>query len=206
MAENTDPAGEVIQVVMRERQGRSLGLWEQLRGCYHPDSRVTTSGFDGNGAEFAEASAAGYTPGLRVVNRMSPPIVRLKGERAVVEAPSTTITWFPIDGVEALLTSYMLLVYRLERRTGEWRIRSLNAINQADTLEPAVPGTALKVDQDRLDGFRWSYRYLCYHASLHGRTIADDLYGDDRPEAANAFLAWTHQWLSGAAPVRQEDR
>ena len=94
------------------------------------------------------------------------------------------------------LTSYMRLIYRVERRDGTWRIYSLGAINQADALDPTVPGTSLDIDRELLAGFRWSYRFLSYRASLEGRSIPDDLYGDDRPEAANAFLGETFAWLS----------
>ena len=190
-----DAVTQISQLVVRERRGRSLGLWDQLRDCYHPDSRVTTSWFDGTGAEFVAVSEAEQSPDLRAVNRLGPPAVQQNGNRAVVELPSTTTTWFMIGEVEALLTSYMRLIYRVERRDDTWRICTLDAINQADTLEPAVPGTFLDIDRELLGTFRWSYRYLSYQASLQGRSIPDDLYGDDRPDAANDFLAETYAWL-----------
>ncbi|GAA3289406.1 nuclear transport factor 2 family protein [Streptomyces cinereospinus] len=190
-----DEVSSISQLVLRERQGRGLGLWDQLRDCYHPDSHVTTSWFDGTGPEFVEVSEAGHLPGRRVVNRLSPPVVQQTDDRAVVELPSTTTHWFVMGEVEALLTSYMRLIYRVERRDEVWRIVSLGAINQADTLDPAVPGVSLDIDQELLGTFRWSYRHLCYRAALQKMTVPDDLPGDDRPEEAAAFLRSIFAWL-----------
>lgn len=46
-----------------------------------------------------------------------------------------------LDGNEAVVESYMRLIYRLERRNVTWKISNLTIINEADTLSPAIPGT-----------------------------------------------------------------
>ena len=47
-----DDVTEITQLVLRERQGRDRGWWAQMADCFHPDSRVTLSWFDGPGSEF----------------------------------------------------------------------------------------------------------------------------------------------------------
>ena len=39
----------VSQLVLRERLSRGLGLWEQMRDCYHDDSMVRISWMKGSG-------------------------------------------------------------------------------------------------------------------------------------------------------------
>ena len=46
----------VSQLVLRERVSRDLGLWEQMRDCFHDDSVVRISWFSGSGPEFVRRS------------------------------------------------------------------------------------------------------------------------------------------------------
>ncbi|MEC3975742.1 nuclear transport factor 2 family protein [Amycolatopsis sp. H20-H5] len=196
MSDHTD----LSELVLRERAARNHAQWDALRGCFHPDSLVITSWFEGTGPEFVDVSVKRYRPGNSIINRLSPPVVHLAGEsagrdRALVELPSTTIRWFPIDGVEVELTSYMLLVYRAERRDGVWRILQLNAINEADTLFPAIPGDVPKIDRELLAGFRRSYRFLSLFHTLHGEPVKDDLPGLDDRDSVDSLYSAAFGWL-----------
>jgi hypothetical protein len=42
----------VTQLVLRERLSRDLGLWEQMRDCFHDDSVVRISWINASGPEF----------------------------------------------------------------------------------------------------------------------------------------------------------
>ena len=42
----------VSQLVLRERFSRDLGLWEQMRDCFHDDSLVRISWIRASGPEF----------------------------------------------------------------------------------------------------------------------------------------------------------
>lgn len=199
---------DVSELVLRERAARNHAQWDALRGWFHPDSLVITSWFEGTGPEFVDISIKRYRPGNSIINRLSPPVVHLAGERAgpgspdraLVELPSTTIRWFPIDGVEVELTSYMLLVYRAERRDGVWRILQLNAINEADTLFPAIPGDVPKIDRELLAGFRRSYRFLSLFHTLHGEPVKNDLPGLDDRDSVDRLYSAAFSWLeSGRA-------
>ena len=107
---------QITQVVLRERQGRDRGWWAQTAECFHPDSRVTLSWFDGPGPEFVVRSQKMSEGGLRMVHRSSPPAVHLHGNKAVVELPVVVQRRFLLKGVEADLISFSRLLYQLERR------------------------------------------------------------------------------------------
>ncbi len=189
---------EISQLVVRERQSRVRHLTDQLRACFHPDATVTTSWLKGSAAAFVSGGSTRSDGSSEpIINRLGPPLVYESRRRAVVELPSTTIRWTPVNGVEAELASFMRLLYRVEQRDGSWRISDLTAINEGDTLTPAVPGTDLAVDPEAVAGFRHSYRFLAYTRSLDGETVSPDLYGIDQPEGVSALydeaFAWSDQ-------------
>lgn len=203
MGSRMDDVTEISQLVVRERQSRVMHLTDQLRDCFHPDATVSTSWTRGSAAAFLTGrapTAAGAGP---IVNRTGAPVVHRSGRRAVVELPSTTTRWIPVNGVEAVLDSFMRLVYRVEQRGGAWRISDLSTINEGDALAPAVPGTDLRVDPAALVGLRHPYRFLAYTRSLDGETVGDDLPGIDQPEAVAAFYADAYAWTAEQPAAEQ---
>ncbi len=195
-----DDVTEITQVVLRERQGRDRGWWRQMAECFHPDSRVTLSWFDGPGAEFVARSEAMSASGLRMVHRPSPPVVHLHEAKAVLELPLAVERRFLLGGVEADLCSFTRLLYQLECRETGWKILFMNAIYERDTLAPAIPGTALDIDREAIAGFRAPYRFVAYDISLGGRAMTSDLYGDDQPERVEALYRTAFGWL-GRSPM-----
>ncbi len=191
-----DDVVEITQLILRERQGRDRAWWKQMAECFHPDSLVSLSWFEGTGADFTARSKELTEKGIRPLHRLSPPVVHLKGAKAVVELPAAIEVRFPIQGVEVDLVSYSRLIYRVETRDGNWKVLSLNAIYERDTLMPTVPGTHMNIDPEALGKFRPSYRFLSYHLSLGGRPVRDDLYGDDQPEAVIGLYEAAFEWLN----------
>ncbi len=194
-----DAITEITQVVLRERQGRDRGWWTQMAECFHHDSRVTLSWFDGLGSEFVARSRKMSESGLRMVHRPSPPAVHIFEDRAVLELPVAVERRFLLGSVEADLTSFTRLLYQLERREVGWKISFMNAIYERDTLAPAVFGTVLDIDHEKIAQFRTSYRFVAYDMSLGGRSMTLDLYGDDQPERVDALYKASFDWL-GASP------
>ena len=195
-----DAITEITQLVLRERQGRDRGWWTQMAACFHPDSRVTLSWFDGPGSEFVARSQKMSEAGLRMVHRPSPPVVHLHEDRAVLELPLAVERRFLLGGVEADLTSFTRLLYQLERREVGWRILFMNAIYERDTLAPVVPGTTLDAEHEKIARFRAPYRFVAYDISLGGRSMTSDLYGDDQPERVAALYETAFDWL-GRSPI-----
>ena len=192
-----DDVTEVSQLVLRERQSRVRGLSAELLACFHEDATVETSWMRGSARAFAAGGAQRSAGSGTIVNRVGAPAVQVCGQRGFAELYSATTRWIPVNGVEAVLTSFMRLLYRAEQRQGAWKISAMSAVNEGDTLEPAVPGTDLGVDPAALAGLRRSYRFLAYTRSLDGTAVSQDLPGVDRPDEVSAVYASVAEWLEG---------
>jgi len=190
-----DDVAEVSRLVLRERQSRVRGLSAELLACFHEDATVETSWMRGSARAFAAGGAERTASSGTIINRVGAPAVQVRGQRGFAELYSATTRWIPVNGVEAVLASFMRLLYRAERRQGAWKISAMSAVNEGDTLEPAVPGTDLGVDPAAVAGLRHSYRFLAYTRSLDGTAISQDLLGVDRPEEVNAVYASVAAWL-----------
>ncbi|WP_329563354.1 nuclear transport factor 2 family protein [Kitasatospora sp. NBC_01266] len=191
----------ITQLILHERQGRDRGWWEQLEAAYWPDSRVHLSWYNGSGPGFIAGSRNMIGRGDTSVHRMSPPVVHVVGDRGYVEAPTGVEFRVTIDGVLVDLVSRTRLNYRVERRDGVWKILSLDAIYERDTITPAVPGTAITIPQERLAGFRPALALISYYLQSRGYPVGDNLLGDDQPRARDAFYAEVLAWLH-AGPQR----
>jgi hypothetical protein len=184
----------LTQLVLRERQGRDRGWWTQMRECFAHDATIRLSWFEGTADEFIAGSQAMAARGDQASHRLSPPVVHVMGDRAVVELPMIVEFRTVIDGVEADLASMGRLLYRAASRDDRWRIVRMDAIYQRDTLAPSIPGTPLHVSAEDLAGFRPAYRLLAYHLSRRGYTIGSDLYGDDRRDEVEELYRATFAW------------
>jgi SnoaL-like domain len=193
-----DDITELTQVIFKERQGRDRGWFDQQAACFHPHSRVHITWFDGPGAEFVELSRAIFAEGIRPSHRLSPPVVHLAGERAVAEVPTEISVIQSFGGVDAYVVSYTRLLYRLECIDSNWKIFALDCIYERDTLVPVISGMSLKIDPDILSRFRRPFMYLAYHLHEIGKSVRDDLYGDDRPEQVDALYEAAFSWLRQA--------
>ena len=187
---------EIEQLILKERQGRDRGWWEQMANCFHPDSLVNLSWIHDTGAEFTARSRKMSESGIRPLHRLSPPVVHLSGRKALVELPAAIEVRFDLQGVEVDLVSYTRLIYRVERREAGWKILNLDAIYERDTLVPTISGNHLEIKPEDLLTFRLSYRFVSYHISLRGMTPRDDLFGDDRPEEVKALYDAAFGWLN----------
>jgi hypothetical protein len=49
-------ADEIVQLVLRERQSRDRGWYDQMADCFAEDSVVEMSWFQGSGADFVRAT------------------------------------------------------------------------------------------------------------------------------------------------------
>ncbi len=185
----------VAQLVLRERQARDRGWWEQLRTSFRPTAPIFLSWIDGTGAQFVDGSKAMSVSGLRPVHRLAPPVIQVVDDRAVVELAASIAVPLEIDGVEADLVSYSRLLYQVDQDADVWKIASLTAIYEADALTPAIPGAALAIDLDAIKLLRKPYRFLAYHQHLRGGTVPDDLYGEDRPDEVSALYEHLYAWL-----------
>ena len=189
----------ISRLVTWERQSRVRHLYDEMANCYFPDATVTTSWTKGSASAYLnnrnrlpEASEEGV-----ILVRYSPPIIHQNNKRAYAELPITTNRWVKVNDEEAVLTSYMRLIYCVECREGVWKITDLTTINEDDTLAPAIPGTDLHINPEDLKGLRHSYRFLAYVRIKAGGKVRDDELGIDRPEAVEKVYQEFEEWIKG---------
>lgn len=185
----------VTALVLRERQSRDRQWWDEMAWCYTTDATIAMSWFKGPAATFMERSRSMDVGGSRGVHRLSPPAVRVRGDRALAELPLVIEFRTDVDDVQADLCSYARSQYRAVYTGGTWRISAITTVYERDTLTPAVPGTILPVTADDLAALRPSYRCLAWHLERSGYAIPDDLPGDDRPDTVAAVMAADLDWL-----------
>jgi SnoaL-like domain len=184
----------VSQLVLLERECRDLGRWDRMRECFHPDSRVRVSWFNGSGAEFVEGSIDMVRRGLLAKHRLGPPVVRLAGHRAVVTLQVIIDIPDKLVGVEVQLSSHARLLFRTEKRDGKWKISFIDSIYMRDELASAIPGQAIPITAAHVKSFRVSYRMLSYLLSLKGYAVNMGLPGDDRPDIVTTLNEEIYSW------------
>ena len=189
----------VTELAQRERRARDDKDWQLMLDCYHPQSRIFLSWIDGTAAQFVAASQRmAERPGGHALHQNGFTLVELNGDRALADTPCAILMRRQFDGVECDLTGYCRHRSRVERRDGHWRLRSLVGVYEKNTLVPVLPGTAPKLDEQRLAGYRSSYNFQCYHREQQGSTPFADRPGLDRPDLVEALDSADRAWLDGA--------
>jgi hypothetical protein len=185
----------VTDVIMRERLARETHNSADEAACFHPDAIVEVSWFKGSGAGFVEAGKNNPDTETVHFDSMSPGVVSLKGDRAIVDTACAVHTFSTLEDIEVSTTSYTRLLWRVQRSEGKWLIRGLRGIYIRDTLIPRDPSKVPKLDEEKLRQFRPSYRYLCYILTADGSPAQNDLPGVDQPEGVAALRATEREWL-----------
>ncbi|NGO68337.1 nuclear transport factor 2 family protein [Streptomyces boncukensis] len=193
-------AEEVTQLVLRERQSRDRGWYEEMAACFADDCVVVMSWYTGSGAGFVRhTQQATAQRGDLAVHHLGPPAVRVHGDRALAELPLVIERRVDVDGVEADIASSCRSQYRAQRGAdGVWRIVRITSVYEKDTITPALPNTRLNIDPQELAAYRPSYRCLAWDLNRRGFPVGDDHLGDDRPEAVQAQYREEMTWLRQA--------
>lgn len=192
----------LTQLVLKERQGRDRGWWQQMRDVYWPDGRIQLSWFTGAAHDFVDASERMSGRGDTSTHRLSPPVVHVVGDRALIQVSAAIEVSIEVDGASGVLVSYARIEYRAERRDGEWKLSALETIYERDALMAKVPGQSLKIDAETLAKHRPSYALLSSLLESRGYPVTDDLLGDDRPEQIEEFYRREFDWLHDQRPLR----
>jgi hypothetical protein len=189
----------ITQLILRERESRDLGRWDEMRGCFFGDSVVRISWFRGSGADFVTGSIDMARRKVLAKHRLSPVRVVLSGNRAVARLVGIIDLPVQIKGAEMNLATYSRFIYRVERRKEAWGIVGFDAIYMRDELTAAIPGVAAAIDPKELQGFRASYRMLSYYLASQGYEIDSNLAGEDRPDLVAALTKEIEDWAGSAA-------
>ena len=121
----------VKQLILRERSSRDLGLWEQMRDCFHEDSTVRLSWIDASGPEFVRRSQEMAERNVKATHRLGPILVTLAGDRAIAQLGAIIDIPGKVRSVAVVVSTHARFVFRTERRSDVWRIsasmRSISA-------------------------------------------------------------------------------
>jgi hypothetical protein len=186
----------INNLIISERIYRASHRNEELAKCYADDAKINTSWQSGGVNSFIGKGSDEVVAELPMVNRCGGALIYQNGDKSFVEYPTTTTRGVYVNDVEATLTSYMRLLYRVEKRTGEWKITVMTSINESDQLTSAIPGQDLKINPADVKGLRISYRWLSYTRQIVGGTISQDLPGTDRPDEVKKVYAEELNWLN----------
>jgi hypothetical protein len=188
--------GELAQA---ERRARDAKDWPLMLDCYHGDARIFLSWIDGTPQEFVTRSRRmAEIPGGHAIHASGVTLVQLNGDRALADTSCAIMMRRYFDGVECDLAGYCRHRSRVERRDGIWRLASLVGVYEKNTLVPVIPGTAPKLDEQRLAGYRPSYSFQSYHREQEGNIAFADRPGADRPDLVERLEVADQRWLAGA--------
>jgi hypothetical protein len=190
----------VSQLVLRERLSRDLGLWEQMRDCFHEDSVVRLSWIDASGPEFVRRSQEMAERNVKASHRLGPILVTLAGDRAIAQLAGIVDIPFTLNGIEVMMSGHARFLFRAEKRDGVWRLSGFDSIYQRDEITPLVPGQSVAIDPAAVSGFRPSYRLLSYSLASGGFPVRNDLPGSDRPDLVDALTREIYAWVGLPVP------
>ncbi len=186
---------KINQLIIGERLYRVTQRTEEHKNCFAENATIRTSWQSGNVNSFVGQHPAETSTENFNVNRCGGALIHLKDNRAFVEYPSTTIRSVKVNGVDAVLTSYMRLLYRVEKISDEWKIVEMISINEADELSSTIPNQDLKINPADVKNLRVSYRWLAYVRKNAGGEISNNLLGTDRSDEVKKIYDEIFMWL-----------
>jgi SnoaL-like domain len=191
----------VSQLILRERLSRDLGLWEQMRDCFHDDSVVRLSWIDASGPEFVRRSKEMAERNVKASHRLGPILVTLAGDRAIAQLGAVIDIPSKVRGIAVIFSSHARFLFRAERREQVWRLSGFDAIYQRDEITPVIPGQVVTIEPNELKNFRPSYQLLSFCLMSGGYQARKDLAGIDRPDLVDALTREVYAW-AGLTPPR----
>jgi hypothetical protein len=190
----------VQQLIVRERLSRDLGLWEQMRDCFHEDSVVRLSWIDASGPEFVRRSKEMAARNVKATHRLGPILVTLAGDRAIAQLGAAIDIPSKVRGIAVTFSSYARFLFRAERRAQVWRLSGFDVVYQRDEITPVVPGQVVTIEPSELKIFRPSYALLSFCLMSGGMPVRNDLAGVDRPDLVEALTVEIYAWAGLALP------
>jgi SnoaL-like domain len=189
---------EILENSITSLCHRDNGDWAGLGKCFHADSRITTSWFDGTAAEFvaqSDAMMSGHHPTDTQRHMMSNPRITLNGKRAACEYYVILHQGRTLDGYEFDFQTWSVTIDLHELRDGAWRICTRKMIYEKSRMDPHVPGAVPQSYYDSLDlsPFPPAIRFHCYRNLRSSGQMPKNLIMKGSPEEAAArreVAAW----------------
>ncbi|KAJ5115786.1 hypothetical protein N7456_000134 [Penicillium angulare] len=187
---------EIKSLLVRERFYRDTCQWQNLRDSYHPDSSQTSikiTWFAGDIDGFVAGSKKMSAGGTNATHTICPIEIHLNDERAVSVSTGSISIRFLHEDAEYDCISYTRFVSRLQRIGSEWKMLTLEAIYERDTITPVIPSTSAAIFA--LEGARPSYRCISWCLQRTGCQIDHELPGQDRPDLVAGMMEDASVWL-----------
>ena len=177
---------------------RDQGRWEDLAAIFHPGGEIAVSWFRGPYTEFVAHCRRNYGSGIMAKHLLWPARVQVNGARALCETNVAILVRQTIEGVATDLTSYGRFLDRLEKRS-DWRMVERATVYEKDRLDPVEPSAAFDKLMAGADAAKYPvpYRYMAYRVHAAGRTLAEPVHYDGRPETEELKRRYA-TWLKGA--------
>jgi len=197
---NPNDIALITQLVVRERDSRDMGFWNRMLGCFHPDALIDISWIRGDAKAFVEGSKDMAARGMKATHRLGPILVTQNGDRAIATLGGIIDIPTELDGRQFTLSAYGQFLYSVERRGGEWKLLSFEAIYQRDELTPVMMGDTVLMPPELFQRFRPSYRNLSWSLHLKGYEVNMGLPGTDRPDTVRAIYQRLYRWVGLPVP------
>jgi len=176
---------------------RDQGRWDDLAAIFHPGGEIAVSWFRGPYTEFVAHCRRNYGSGILAKHLLWPARVTVNGARAVSETNVAILVRQTIEGVATDLTSHGRFLDRLEKRS-DWRMVERATVYEKDRLDPVEPSAAFDKLMAGADAAKYPvpYRYMGYRVHAAGRTLAEPVHYDGRPETEELKRRYA-AWLNG---------
>ena len=184
----------ILELINFERFCRDNALWTEMKKCFHRDSTVNISWYQGSGEGFVDASSKMniYAP-HKIYNTS----IWLNGDKAVAIMCTTIQMVQKFKGVPIELACDSKLIFRVVRENGQWYIWRFESIYEKDKLQTRLPNNQVHIDPKDLEKYPQSYACMCYLNEVEfGIKTNYNLPGMDRPETVKKLYEELNAWLN----------
>ena len=194
---SVDELNDMVSIqllICTERADRDQEQWSAMRAAYTDNAIVRVTWFAGTIDDYVRSSRNPEwdSTAAQSHHRLSPSVITVHTDRALAVTPARVELRLPVDGVLVDLVASVRLVSRIRRTAEGWKIASMDAIYEKDTITTVHPADHLDITAEMTAPYRSSYRFLAYGARGH---LPDDIPGDDRPELVTALMHHAEAWL-----------
>lgn len=169
---------------------RDLGQWEQLASLAHPDATIEITWFEGPFAEFVEGSKRMGRSDLRTKHLIGTPVVRLNGDKAIVETNAVIVG----ENVKlGLGCSVHNRFYDLvEKRNGLWKLFRRQSVYDMGSF--TFPQGLVDIDRDTVAHYPREYAPLAYVLDKSGFPL-NRVFATKGSELEQQMRADADAWL-----------
>jgi hypothetical protein len=177
---------------------RDQARWDELAAIFHPGGEIAVSWFRGPYPEFVAHCKRNHGTGTVSKHLLWPARVTVNGARAISETNTAILVRQTISGVATDLTSHARFLDRLEQRGGKWRMVERATVYEKDRLDPVEPLAEFNKLMASADAAKHPapYRYMAFRVQAAGRTLAEPVHYDGRPETEDLKRRYA-EWLKG---------